>query len=497
MRVGAVKPAKTSPNNDEEQNRPQNDKKIETCVDQTPPLWFSKRFLVSVVIFFAYINIGIILTNINIAVVEMTSAKLITKGNSTILRPAEFQWDPSFVGIVSSSISYGGLFALGGGFFVDKMGGAGSFAFIMMMCGVLNILHPVSLYLDIRLFFLFRLLTGFFGNCFYASVAEIYSRWFPKKERPMLIAFCCVGTSVGVTVMNPLFGFIADRVGWQMVFYVTGLLSLVSALLCLIVVRNRPSQDKLISQEELNYILEETYDVPRKRISHPYKTIFLSPPVWALCFVDFTLFWTNNVDAGCLPLYAKDLTGRTTDEIGYLCSIPLIVTIILYPVAGILINRWKNHTSIDETRMDKIIISVTFLSASMLYAACGIFSNFTASMVLLVMIESVKSFVPPVLEPNIVNLAPNDSSIVAGLTKICTSLSTIFSRTIFGFMTMNHTIQEWNNCFFFTSGILIIGAAIFAKYGSSEAQPWSVPSIDEDEDDERDFLIKTKNQDQK
>ncbi|XP_065208444.1 vesicular glutamate transporter 3-like [Planococcus citri] len=467
---------------------------LESYADQKPSLWFSKRSIIAVVIFVCYINIGIVLTNINIAIVEMTSSKQIVSGNSTFLRPAEFQWDPSVVGIVASLLSYGGLFALGGGFFVNKMGGAVSCAFVMMMCGILNLLHPASLYFDFRLFFFLRLLTGFFANCFYTSVAEIYSRWFPKKERPMLITFCVDGTNVGITIMYALYGFVADRLGWQMVFYATGITSLVTAMLCLIVVRNRPSQDKWISEEELAYISDDTHDVPQKRRSHPYRKIFLSPPVWALCFIDITLLWTGNITGGCLPLYAKDLTGESTDEIGYVSSITLLLTIFLYPVAGMLINHWKNHTNVDSTRMDKIIVSITFLSISIMFAACAIFSNFTATVILFLTIEGLKSFVTPVLEPNIVNLAPNDSSIVAGMTKICSSLGVIFSRTITGFMTINHSIQEWNNSYFLTSGISLIGAAIFVKYGSSEAQSWSLTSsIDEYERDERDYLIKDKN----
>ncbi|XP_065208442.1 vesicular glutamate transporter 3-like [Planococcus citri] len=462
-----------------EQYQHRDEEKKEIFVNHIPSIWLSKRFYTTAVIFLCYMNLGMIISNINIAVVEMTSPKNISVGNITITKPAEFQWDPSTVGIVSSIISYGGLFSIGGGYFVNKLGGSVSGAVVLMICGVLTLLQPSTLYMDYRIFLSFRLLTGFFANCFFISSAEIFSRWFPRRERSTLISFCSNGGNVGMTVMYPLFGLIADRLGWQMVFYTSGFISLAIGWLCLTVVTNLPSQDKWISQEELTYILNETYDDSRKRYqtSHPYKKILLSPAVWAICLGDSTMLWVQTIVSGCLPLYAKDSTGRSTDEIGMLSSVPVAVTIILYPLSGTIIDYWKNHhTHVKPTRMDKTIIGSAFLSMSLFFLGCAIFSNFTISMVFFVTIQITKSIVQPVLEPNVVNIAPNDSSIVAGLTKLCSCSSTIISRTLTGFMTINHTTQEWNNCFLLAAGVLIIGAVTFVKYGSSEPQTWSLSS---------------------
>ena len=51
-----------------------------------------------------------------------------------------------------------------------------------------------------------------------------------------------------------------------------------------------------------------------------------------------------------LPIHL-DLTGRSTDEIGLLSSIPNATTLFLYPLAGTLKDYWKNHTDIELTRV--------------------------------------------------------------------------------------------------------------------------------------------------
>ncbi|XP_065208438.1 vesicular glutamate transporter 1-like [Planococcus citri] len=461
----------------------------------TPSIWFSKRFFVAIVMFLCYANTNMVMININIAIVEMVSDKVIVSGNQTTVQPAEFQWDPFAVSIISSIYFYGGLFSVFGGYFVQKMGGSVSGAFAMTISGLLTMLQPAALYLDFRVFLTFRLLNGFFANCFFLSAAEIYSRWIPRKERSTLISFSYMGINFSSVISYPLFGYMADRLGWQMVFYVSGMISIASSLLCFIIVKNQPSQDKWISTEELRYILDGIDNrSTSKTISHPYKKILSSGAVWTLCLAKFSLLWQENITSGCLPLYIKDMTGKSTDQIGVLSSIPKISTIVIYPLAGALLDYWKNNTGIQLTRMHKIVITFSFLLASVLFTLSAFFSNFIITLIIFTAIQIIGSMAPPVIEPNMVNIAPNDSCVVTGLCKVFASLSMLISRTLTGLMTINHSLQEWNNCFLLTSVVLIIGTAIFNMYGSSEAQSWSLSS---DGQEERDHLINNKNRNQK
>ncbi|KAL6955774.1 hypothetical protein U1Q18_051705 [Sarracenia purpurea var. burkii] len=75
-----------------------------------------------------------------------------------------------------------------------------------------------------------------------------------------------------------------------------------------------------------------------------------------------------------------------------------------------------------------------------------------------------------------VSLAPEHSSVVAGIASCSFSISAIASQSITGFMVTNHSSQEWNNCFYLAAMISSLGAVIFALYGSSEAQSWASSS---------------------
>ncbi|KAL6990258.1 CDP-4-dehydro-6-deoxyglucose reductase [Sarracenia purpurea var. burkii] len=344
--------------------------------DPSNSIWCSKRLLVAIVMLLCFINAAMLMYNINIAVVEMTSNKKITIESATVFQQAEFQWDTVTIGIVSSMHSYGGFFAFIGGYFVDKLGGSVTCSMSMIVCGVLTILHPAVLYLNFNVFLVCRFVTGIFVNSFFVSTAEMYSRWFPKKERSTLIAISYNGLNAGAAFVYPLFGYIANKWGWQTVFYVSGVISLFISILCLVIVKNRPSQDKWISEAELLYILDETDDALRKEVSHPYKKILTSKPVFAACVGKFTLMWITTVLTISLPSYVK---GKSTDEIGIISSIPTVGQILIFPVAGAFLDLWKKATATDLTQSSQEWNHCFLLTGGVLICGVVIFTRFGSS----------------------------------------------------------------------------------------------------------------------
>lgn len=93
------------------------------------------------------------------------------------------------------------------------------------------------------------------------------------------------GTFVGMVIAMSTCGILAQNYGWESVFYVYGIIGCVWYVFWVILVRGTPESDPFISDEEKNYIvasLRQTKDSPS--ISDiPYKAIFTSLPVWALC----------------------------------------------------------------------------------------------------------------------------------------------------------------------------------------------------------------------
>jgi sugar phosphate permease len=80
-------------------------------------------------------------------------------------------------------------------------------------------------------------------------------------------------------------GILAQNYGWESVFYVYGIIGCLWYILWVAFVRGTPENDRFISEEERQYIvasLRQTKDAP-KISDIPYKAIFTSLPVWAIC----------------------------------------------------------------------------------------------------------------------------------------------------------------------------------------------------------------------
>ena len=65
------------------------------------------------------------------------------------------------------------------------------------------------------------------------------------------------GASIGTLAIFTLAGLIADSLGWEAVFYITGAISAGWCLVWLLVVSDSPEQSKAITDQERKYIINQ------------------------------------------------------------------------------------------------------------------------------------------------------------------------------------------------------------------------------------------------
>ncbi|XP_065208495.1 vesicular glutamate transporter 2-like isoform X2 [Planococcus citri] len=352
----------------------------------------------------------------------------------------------------------------------------------MAMSGILSLLGPASLYVHLYVFVANRVLSGLFEGFASASTSEIFARWAPVQERSRLTSYGTSGTHVGIALTYPICGYLIKKWGWTAPFYVEGAVSFIWSLLWLIFIKNDPSKDKRISKRELDYIQQGTGNVRRRHVTSQFRNIFISPVFWALCIGKMAYSWVFTILLICLPFYVKDTTHRPTEEVGLLSSIPNMVSIAMIPIAGTFIDYWQNHSKLEITQIHKILMGIGFVVGSLLLVTVALISNFTVSMVCFILIKIVGSLNGVIVQVIVLYMAPNNSSIIAGLSAFWYRVSTVLTRTTLGYMTPNHSVQEWNQFFILSAIILFLSAIIFTLYGSSKPQPWSSIPTSNDED---------------
>ncbi|XP_065208421.1 vesicular glutamate transporter 3-like [Planococcus citri] len=449
------------------------------------PILYSKRFIVSVLLFFGHVMIAMGSQVIHIAAVEMTSKNDHTNQSSTndstflklLFEPTVYQWDTITIGAVQSMFWYGCSFSPIGGVLSQKFGGATIMGVTMMMVAGALLLTPLGLRIHFYLFLGLRILVGVLEGFSTTSCAPIFAHWIPKQERSILVSSIVNGFYFGNAFTFILCGFLAHRWGWPMSFYGAGIICFCWSLLWLLIVTNDPAEDRTISQKELAYIKNTTESIcPAAKKDHPYKEILLSPPFWALTLCYFAYSWATAFVVGYCPMYIKDVTQNSTNVVGYLSSIPNIANMFIIPISGILLNKTQKTIKLRDNQIHKITVSGGFAISAVLFALIPLANDFNVSMICAVIINVLVSVNRVVFELIKVSMAPNHSSLISGMSLIGQSSGAVIAQMFVGYMVQNHSIAEWNTCFFWSTGVLVLTASFYLISGSSEPQSWSMLS---------------------
>jgi MFS transporter, ACS family, solute carrier family 17 (sodium-dependent inorganic phosphate cotransporter), other len=117
----------------------------------------------------------------------------------------------------------------------------------------------------------------------------MFSKWAPPFERSRMVVASFTGNYIGIVVSLPVSGILAQKFGWESVFYVFGLIGCLWTVLWLFLVRQSPAADPWISTTERNYI-ESSLQSQTKNIHVPvpWKAIFTSTAVWAIVAAQFS-----------------------------------------------------------------------------------------------------------------------------------------------------------------------------------------------------------------
>jgi len=212
---------------------------------------------------------------------------------------------------ISFKISYaiGMLFA---GYVVDKLGTKIGYALATFLWSIAAVVHALA---TGAIGFVFaRIFLGVTEAANFPAAIKTTAEWFPKKERALATGIFNSGTNIGAILAPLIVPVIADNLGWQWAFIITGALGFVWLILWFRYYEI-PLRQKRLGDNELAYIQsdKDEYVTPVVKLSwfkllHYRQTWafaigkFLTDPIWW-----FYLFW--------LPDFLRKEYGLTTREL--------------------------------------------------------------------------------------------------------------------------------------------------------------------------------------
>ena len=193
---------------------------------------------------------------------------------------------------------------------------------------------------NIPLLVIDRFLLGMVEGVVLPGMLVFLTHWFTKRERSRANTFLILGNPVTVLWASILSGYLIQWLGWQNMFILEGIPSIIWAFIWLKVVNNRPTEAKWLSHTEAEAV-ERALSQEQQGITKVknYWYAFRLPRVmllsaqyffWSIGVYGFVLWLPSIIQAG-----SKQGLGIT----GLLSAVPYLLAIILMLVASYFSDR--------------------------------------------------------------------------------------------------------------------------------------------------------------
>ncbi|XP_026729511.1 vesicular glutamate transporter 1 isoform X1 [Trichoplusia ni] len=444
--------------------------------------WRRRRLVVALLAFFGFFNVYALRVNLSVAVVAMTEPVATTLDNGTVVYIPEFDWSSQTKGLVLSSFFYGYLVTqLPGGWLAAKIGGNRVFAIGIGATSLLTLFTPPLAHTSTALLIAVRVVEGLFEGVTYPCIHAVWSRWAPASERARLATFAFSGSYAGTVVSMPVCSLLTQYTGWPGIFYVFGIMGLVWTTIWWLVVKESPEKDPHITPAELKYIQDSrgTQAVEGSKIRHPWSKMLKSAPVWAIVMAHFSENWGFYTLLTFLPTFMQDVFKFKTSQTGFLAAVPYLAMAIVLQVAGHIADWLLRRGVMSRTNIRKLFNCGAFLSQTIFMVAAAYASTVTWCIVYLTIAVGLGGFAWSGFSVNHLDIAPPHASVLMGLSNTIATLPGIISPPLAGSIVTDKSAEQWRYVFFLSSGIYLLGAAVYGAWSSAELQPW-VLELDSD-----------------
>ncbi|MFI8602885.1 MFS transporter [Cellulophaga baltica] len=281
-----------------------------------------------------------------------------------------------------------------GGFMADKIKTRVLYSVIMALWSIATLVQGMANSF-VSLLGL-RATIGVFEAPSYPTNNVIVTRWFPEKERASAIAIYTSGQFLGLAFLTPVLTAIQSYLGWRGLFYVSGAIGLVWAVLWYVLYRD-PKEHATMNQAEIDYIAEGgglidgVSDTDKKEKVEKFswsdlREVFSYRKLWGLYIGQFCLGTIIIFFLTWFPTYLVKYRGLDFLESGFLASIPFLAAFF-----GVLLSGFTSDFLIKRGYTVEIARKLPII-CGMLLSTAIIGANYTDDTFLVILFLSIAFF---------------------------------------------------------------------------------------------------------
>lgn len=194
-----------------------------------------------------------------------------------------------------------------------------------------------------------RIMLGLVEGVVYPSLLVFLTHWFTKPERSRANTLLILGNPLTVTWASAVSGYVIqyfDRhpvghlAGWQMMFVVEGLPSVIWAFLWLALARDKPAQANWLNTEEAAAVQERLDQEQRSIPQMANYLVAFSDPRVLLLSAQF-LAWSVGIYGFVmwLPTIVREGSQRGVGQSGLLTALPYLVSCVVMFAVSVVSDR--------------------------------------------------------------------------------------------------------------------------------------------------------------
>ncbi|MGF6873852.1 MFS transporter [Paraburkholderia sp. MM5477-R1] len=200
-------------------------------------------------------------------------------------------------------------------------------------------------------FYAMRLLLGAAEAGFFPGVIYYFTQWLPSNERGKAMAIFLSGSALASVLSGPISGGLmliegAGLRGWQWMFIIEGMFSVVLAGFILLWLDSKPRDAAWLTRAEQDTLLYAVDEEQRQRAAaHPVKpsigALLRDPQILIFCLIYFAVSLTIYGATFWLPSIIRKMGHFNDFQVGLYNSIPWLISIAAMYLFAMLAARFK------------------------------------------------------------------------------------------------------------------------------------------------------------
>ena len=385
-------------------------------------------------------------------------------------------WSPTVQGAVMSAFFLGYVtLQIPAGYLSDRFGGKWVLGLGVLFWSLFTLLTPASAALGITVLLACRFLMGVAEAVTWPSIYSLYSRWVHPDRRASAVGLMNSGISGGSVIALICTPWLISVWSWQGAFYLYGLLGIIWFAVWAPLARSRPADktdwdtpDAAPAAAEAGPAADQN-DVSAQTV-YPRLTVrgmLRSRAVWAIAIAHICINWSLYLVLSWFPTFVNRELGADLQLAGFLALAPTIVSLVMAPLAGRLFDRLVAKGR-DRLMVRRIMQSLAFVGITAAMMAITLTDSLILSVTVITLSNALTAFSIGGFATNHLDIAPNQSGLLMGVTNTLAAVSSSASVFVSGWI--QDLSGGWDAVFLTAAGVSVFGAVIYASLAGVERE---------------------------